>query len=125
MRSAAFGFLAAWIVVSACFPAAKALSRPREEGWVDLMKPEAWKRFDPGWIVTSTREVKLDPDKETHLKAVAVKDGNVWLNGEKGRLPNLITKQAFGDCEIHVEFLIANRSNAGIKFHEVYEIQMS
>ena len=54
----------------------------------------------------------------------AVKDGTTWLNGEKGRLPNLITQEAFGDCEVHVEFLIAKRSNAGIKFHEVYEIQI-
>ena len=30
----------------------------------------------------------------------------------------------YGDCEVHVEFLIAKGSNAGVKFHEVYEIQI-
>jgi hypothetical protein len=107
---------------------AAALDEPRrpaarlEEGWIDLMKPTAWKRYDPAWIVTS--EVKLDPGKETRLKATKDENGTIWLNGEKGRLPNLITKERFGDCEVHVEFLIAKRSNAGIKFHEVYEIQI-
>jgi hypothetical protein len=124
MRLAAFGLRATWVLVGAFFSVAQALPGSREDGWIDLMKPEAWRRFDTGWIITAAREVKLDPEKETRLKAVAVKDGNVWLNGEKGRLPNLITKKSFGDCEIHVEFLIAKRSNAGIKFHEVYEIQI-
>ena len=96
------------------------------DGWVDLMKPEVWKRVDPRWIFTD--EVKLAPDAkgkaDVRLKAEKRDGGKVWVNGETGRLPNLITKQAFGDCEIHVEFLIAKRSNAGVKFHEVYEIQI-
>ena len=51
---------------------------------MNLLTPTAWKKFDPGWIITSSGEVKLDSEKETRLKAVAVKDGPVWLNGEKG-----------------------------------------
>jgi hypothetical protein len=105
-----------------------ALDEPRtapqaESGWINLMKPAAWKRYDPAWIITD--EVKLDPEKSnTRLKAVKAENGTIWLNGAKGRVPNLITKERFGDCEVHVEFLIAKRSNAGIKFHEVYEIQI-
>ena len=93
-----------------------------DDGWIDLMKPDAWKKYDPAWIVTD--DVKPNPEKSTRLTAEKKDDGKAWLNGEKGRLPNLITKQAFGDCEVHVEFLIAKNSNAGIKFHEVYEIQI-
>lgn len=96
-------------------------ARP-DVGWIDLMKPTVWKKYDPAWIVTD--EVKLDPEKNTRLKANRTESGPAWLNGEKGRLPNLITKESFGDCEVHVEFLIAKKSNAGIKFHEVYEIQI-
>jgi hypothetical protein len=122
MRLASIGLFAALIVSS---PTARS-ARPEaaQDGWIDLMKADAWKRFDPGWIITSAEEVKLDPGNERRLKATRVKDGLVWLNGEKGRLPNLVTKESFGDCEVHVEFLIARRSNAGIKFHEVYEIQI-
>jgi hypothetical protein len=93
-----------------------------DDGWIDLMKPDVWKKYDPAWVVTD--EVKLDPEKDTTLKAEKQEGGKAWVNGPKGRLPNLITKEAYGDCEIHVEFLIAKKSNAGVKFHEVYEIQI-
>jgi hypothetical protein len=92
------------------------------DGWINLMKPDAWKKYDPRWI--ATEEVKLDPEKNTRLKAEKKDGGTIWLNGETGRVPNLITKEAFEDCEIHVEFMIAKNSNAGVKFHEVYEIQI-
>src|SRR5438874_11711734 len=110
-----------------------ALAAPAEEpkkpeakgdGWIDLMKPDVWKKVDDKWIFTD--EVKLAPDTkgkaDVRLKAEKKDGGKVWVNGETGRLPNLITKEAFGDCEIHVEYLIAKGSNAGVKFHEVYEI---
>jgi Domain of Unknown Function (DUF1080) len=93
-----------------------------DDGWTDLMKPDAWKKYDHAWIATD--EVKLDPEKNTRLKAEKKENGKVWVNGEKGRLPDLVTKQEFGDCEVHVEFLIAKNSNSGIKFHAVYEIQI-
>lgn len=92
------------------------------DGWVDLMKPDVWKKYDAKWIVTDA--VKLNPDKkDTRLTAAAKEGGTIWVNGD-GRLPDLITKEQFGDCEVHVEFLIAKNSNAGIKFHAVYEIQI-
>src|SRR5262249_15876878 len=77
---------------------------------------------DKGWIATD--EVKLDGDKNTKLKATPSKGGMIWVNGDKGRLPDLITKESYGDCEVHVEFLIAKNSNSGIKLHAVYEIQI-
>jgi hypothetical protein len=93
------------------------------DGWIDLMKPEVWKKVDAGWIVTD--EVKLDAEKkETRLSARKKEGGTIWVNGENGRLPDLYTKKDFGDCEVHVEFLIAKNSNSGIKFHGVYEIQI-
>ncbi|HEY1191372.1 MAG TPA: hypothetical protein VGE74_27305, partial [Gemmata sp.] len=91
-------------------------------GWIDLMTPAVWKKVDARWAFAD--EVKLAPDAkgkaDVRLKAEPRDGGKVWVNGETGRLPNLITKEAFGDCEVHVEFLIAKNSNAGIKFHEVY-----
>src|SRR5262245_23832161 len=75
------------------------------EGWVELMKPDVWKKYDPAWIVAD--EVKPDAEKNTRLKAEKKDGGKAWVNGEKGRLPDLITKAEYGDCEVHVEFLIA------------------
>ncbi|MBX9627410.1 MAG: DUF1080 domain-containing protein [Gemmataceae bacterium] len=95
---------------------------PGPDGWIDLMTPDAWAKFDPGWVAADA--VALDPEKPTRLKADLAKGGRVWVNGAKGRLPDLVTKQSFGDCEVHVEFLIAKNSNSGVKFHGVYEIQI-
>ena len=92
------------------------------DGWFDLMKPDVWKKHDSRWI--ATHEVKLNAEKQTRLSATPKEGGTIWVNGETGRLPDLITKQEFGDCEVHVEFLIAKNSNSGIKFHAVYEIQI-
>ncbi|MBA4190483.1 MAG: DUF1080 domain-containing protein [Planctomycetaceae bacterium] len=92
------------------------------EGWIDLMKTDAWKKVDPKWIFTD--EVKLNPEKANRLAAKSKEGGTIWVNADTGRLPDLYTKEAFGDCEVHVEFLIAKGSNAGIKLHGVYEIQI-
>ena len=70
--------------------------------------------------------MKLDPEKDnTRLKAVKAErrhDLAQWREGP--RCPTSSPRKRFGDCEVHVEFLIAKGSNAGIKFHEVYEIQI-
>jgi len=111
------------LFIAACFALATPAADPKPaDGWTDLMKPGAWRKFDPGWITTDA--VRLDPAKANRLTAGKKDGGPVWVNGEKGRLPDLYTKQNFGDCEVHVEFLIARRSNAGVKFHGVYEIQI-
>jgi Domain of Unknown Function (DUF1080) len=121
------------VVVVCCVALALPAQEPKkpvakaEGGWIELMKPEVWKKVDNRWIVTD--EVKLAPDAKGRpdraLKAAKKDGGKIWVNGETGRLPNLITKEAFGDCEIHIEFLIAKGGNAGVKFHEVYEIQIA
>src|SRR5579883_2066330 len=98
---------------------------PAAEGWVDLLKsgPDGpWKKVDPKWITAT--DVTLNPDRPTRLKPTPG-DGPVWVNGETGRLPDLVTKQNFKDVEVHVEFLLAKNSNSGIKFHAVYEIQIT
>lgn len=94
------------------------------DDWIDLLagKPgETWQTVDQAWIVSDA--VALDPEKPNRLKATAVTGGTVWVNGP-GRVKDLITKQKFGDCDVHVEFLIAKGSNSGIKFHALYEIQI-
>jgi hypothetical protein len=123
MRTATLALILAGCVAAAT-PAADP-PKPAADGWIELLKTGSdtpWKKVDPNWIVSD--DVKLDPANNRRLKAEKKDGGAVWVNGEKGRLPDLITKQTFGDCEVHVEFLIAKGSNSGIKFHAVYEIQI-
>ncbi len=99
-----------------------ALSSKADDGWTDLLKsgPDSpWKEVVKGWIFAP--DTNLDP---ANLKKLKVREGAVWVNGESGRLKDLITKQNYGDCEVHVEFLIGKGSNSGIKFHALYEIQI-
>ena len=66
--------------------------------------------------------VGLDPKNP---KRLASQPGKVILvNGKDGRRRTCITKQKFGDLEVHAEFLIAKGSNSGVKFAGVYEIQI-
>jgi hypothetical protein len=119
-------FVFAALAVASPADEPKKPAAPPADGWIDLMKPDVWKKVDDRWIVTDA--VKLAPDAkgkaDVRLKAEKKAGGAIWVNGETGRISNLITKEQFGDCEIHVEFVIAKNSNAGVKFHEVYEIQI-
>lgn len=91
-------------------------------GWVDLLSPERFVEVDAKWVRTDS--VALAGKNQDRLKPGPVlADGPVWVNGP-GRAANLVTKESFGDCELHVEFLIAKKANAGVKFHGLYEIQM-
>jgi hypothetical protein len=80
----------------------------------------AWKTPHGDW--TQVADVELDPK---NAKKLLAKDGKgVWYNGPKGRTANLLSKQKFGDVEVHLEFNIPKGSNSGIKFHGHYEIQI-
>src|SRR5207302_1282285 len=48
----------------------------------------------------------------------------VLVNGPSGRTGNIVTKQKFGDIEVHLEFMIPKGSNSGVKFEGLYEIQI-
>ena len=66
--------------------------------------------------------VKLHP---TNTKQFAIEAGSgVFVNGEKGKTVNLITREEFGDCEAHIEFCVPKNSNSGIYFAGRYEVQV-
>jgi hypothetical protein len=51
--------------------------------------------------------------------------GQILVNGAaKTRAPYLATKQEFGDVEVHLEFMVPFRSNAGVYLQGRYEIQI-
>jgi hypothetical protein len=99
-----------------------ALVRAEPPPWIDLVGDKAgavWKN-DKGWLHAS--EVGVD---ETNARRLTSKDGKgILVNGKTGRLQDLITKEAFGDLELEMEFFIPKGSNSGVKFHSLYEIQI-
>jgi hypothetical protein len=91
-----------------------------EPGWVDLSGLDAWKSPIDGWSTVGS--VGLDPKNP---KAFAVEAGSgVIYNGPTGRAKNLISKETFGDVEMHIEFNVPKGSNSGVKFQAVYEVQI-
>ncbi len=93
-----------------------------EQEWTDLSGKglDAWKGSTDGWVVAGDTETNPD-----NPRLLIDKPGKgVLVNGAKGRAPNLLSKQGFGDVEVHVEFLIPKGSNSGVKLMGLYEIQI-
>ncbi len=108
--------LAALVLAPATIPA-------DEGGWVELSNTagfDAWRGSPTGWIVGG--DAHLAPDNPKRLAADPGR--GVIVNGPTGRETNLISKDEFGDVEFHCEFLVSQGSNSGVKFQEVYEIQI-
>jgi hypothetical protein len=94
--------------------------RTDEGAWLDLTGLDAWKSPVSGWSTVGS--VGLDPKNP---KALAAEPGSgVIYNGPTGRAKNLISKETFGDVEMHVEFNVPKGSNSGVKFQAVYEVQI-
>jgi len=87
---------------------------------------------DGDWIVL------IGPDGPTGIQSVpqGSEGGDAELP-KKGRslkrLPgkgvvvgpgNLVSEAEFGDCQVHVEFMMGRRSNSGVKLQQRYEIQL-
>jgi hypothetical protein len=92
-----------------------------DKPWKDLTGDglAAW-NAKGDWQVVG--DVTLDPANPRRLVAKPGK-GVLW-NGPKGRSPDLRSKESSGDVELHAEFLIPKKSNSGVKFESLYEVQI-
>jgi hypothetical protein len=91
-----------------------------DRDWVDLSALDAWKSPTDGWSTVGS--VGLDPSDPKKLASTP--GTGAIANGPTGRAKNLVSKESFGDVELHLEFLIPKGSNSGVKFQAVYEIQI-
>ena len=121
IATAALMFLAT-LAVSHCRaepPAARS-----SDGWIELIGADgsldAFQGEHPIWAVVGS--VALDPENPKRL--VGTPGKGVVFNGPGGRAPNLLTKESFGDVELHLEFNVPKGSNSGVKLEAVYEIQI-
>ncbi len=95
-------------------------------GWIDLIgenELSAWQGESGGWLIAGGAAV--DPENARAL--VAEPGHGVLISCLSGlaEFRNLTSKRDFGDQEVHVEFLVPQRSNAGVKIHGLYEIQIA
>jgi hypothetical protein len=81
----------------------------------------AWKQPSGAWYTTDA--ASLDTGKNRFLQENNGM-GGIAINGPEGKAPDLISTAVYGDCEIHVEFMIARKSNSGIYVMGEYEVQI-
>ncbi len=95
-----------------------------DEGWIELSSGpnafDAWQAPTGDWFVADN--VQLDPKDSKRLTGTP--GGHGILVDPKGRTKNLVTKQKFTDLEVECDFLIAKKSNSGVKLMGLYEIQI-
>jgi hypothetical protein len=86
-----------------------------------------------GWKLRPGRDAKLS--KWTVASAVKLMEGmparlegekgtGVLLNGDDGHGVDLLCEKPHGDCQLHVEFVVAKGSNSGVYFQGQYELQI-
>jgi len=99
-----------------------AVSQPTG-GWIDLCTHaddrRAWRELKGIEVVSAAR---LDPTDSRRLIGDSGGSAGVLLARAGAR--DLTTIDKYGDVDVHVEFLIARGSNAGVKLMGLYEIQI-
>lgn len=120
-RSAILGLLALGaVVVTVDAPELAAA----EEGWTELTADNemaAWRKPTGRWQVAGGATV--DPKNPKRLTAQP--GSGTIVNGPTGRTNDIVTKEKYGDIEVHLEFVVPKGSNSGIKFEGLYEIQIA
>ena len=88
---------------------------------VNLIKDgdlSVWREPTDKWSIVGT--VSLSPDD---LKVLDSKPGHgVLFNGR--HTTDLVSKQEFGDVQLHLEFMISKHSNTGVYLMGSYELQI-
>lgn len=84
------------------------------DGWINL--DDDWKHragwHDVGGAVADGGVLRIDPGI------------GLLVNGERGGGGDLVSAAEFGDCELHIEFMIPEGSNSGVYLQGRYEVQI-
>jgi hypothetical protein len=79
-----------------------------------------WRTPVGDWRTASA--VSLHP---TNHSLFLIEPGNkLIVNGPVGKAPQLVTRDTFGDVQVHVEFCIPEHSNSGVYLMGRYEVQI-
>lgn len=65
---------------------------------------------------------QLDPADDRRLEPVAGE--GVFINGDQGRIENLVIEEPHGDVKLELEFMMAKGSNSGVYLQGRYEVQI-
>jgi len=111
------GIMAAPVIVSAAESAnqkpVKLFDGKDLSGWKGLTEKNEWR---------VAGKVILDPKD---AKKFTIEPGRgIFVNGDQGKTCNLLSAGEYGDCQLHIEFVVPKDSNSGVYFQGQYEIQI-
>jgi hypothetical protein len=98
-----------------------AASAAGEDEWTDLSGLKPWKSPSIGWKTAAS----VKPDEKNARRLSFEPGEGTIVNGAAGRAPNLVSKETYGDVEMHIEFMVPKGSNSGVKFEGLYEVQIA
>lgn len=113
------GFVATLLgAVLACAPAAGT-----SDVRIDLLASGDLRAFrDPAGEWRTAGAIATSADDPRRLTGST--GAGAILNGDAGRTSDLLTREEWGDVELHVEFLVPKGSNSGVYLMGRYEIQV-
>ena len=100
-------------------------SHAAEQEWINLDCDEAlesWQGDGRAWTLAG--DAMQDPNEPKKLVTLPGTGVLVSLEEEKTPLSNLTSVNQYGDIDAHIEFMVPNGSNGGVKFQGLYEIQI-
>lgn len=112
--------LAALIAVAGLYIAA---ATANDGSWLELQKCSdfcLWREPAGEWKIVGDAEKSTQDGK----KLTGKEGKGAMMNGDKGKTRDIITKEEFGDVELHVEFMVPEKSNSGVYLMGRYEIQV-
>jgi hypothetical protein len=110
----------AHICVVCLFASSPASAQPKTS-LVELTKTHdlsVWRQPTNMWSIVG--DVFVSPDNPRALRS---KPGpGILFNG--GHTSDIVSKQEFGDVDLHIDFIISKRSNSGVYFMGSHELQI-
>jgi hypothetical protein len=99
-----------------------------QNGWQSLLNGrdlEGWRAIGDSqheWVTAKAVTWKriFDPKRLTFVAG----PGDRIVNGKEGRTRYLATNENLGDCELYLEFMLAQGSNSGVFLNGQYELQL-
>ena len=89
-------------------------------GRIKLNDLSAWRGSTGDWLIAGDAVLNA-----ANAGQLAPRPGKgVMVNGATGRTNNILTKDEFGDVNIHIEFVVPKGSNSGVYLQGRYEIQV-
>ena len=72
------------------------------------------------WYVAGAASLNAQNPKEFDVQP----GQGIMVNGPTGRTAHAVSEYLHGDCQLHIEFTLAQRSNSGVYLMGKYEIQI-